>query len=136
MLEEKQIITLQRTIFHAKGTFGVFLDQNLYPFAVTMEEVNRDNVTEFSCIPEGMYLCLPYKRTNGQDAFEVQDVPNRTNILIHAANTINDVEGCIGPGKYFGEYQNLPAVLDSLNTMGLLVKRVKNEAFWLRIINP
>lgn len=34
----------------------------------------------------------------GPNMWEVSDVPNRTHILIHVANTSNNVLGCIGLG--------------------------------------
>lgn len=68
-----------------------------------------------SCIGEGQYTIHPYTRPSGEKAFMISnpmldvfefpaDVPKgredttRTLVLIHAANYVHDVIGCIGPG--------------------------------------
>lgn len=79
------------------GTFGVLLIGSLAFY--TVEEDRRGNQRRVSCIPPGTYRC---RRTiyyrHGYETFEVTDVPGRSRILIHPANTEEDVEGCIGVG--------------------------------------
>jgi hypothetical protein len=107
------MITLIRIEATEDGTFGrlsVPLFNGLYmPSApdsaklVTMEDDWRGNRRGISCIPEGDYTLVRsmfYK--HGYEAFEVTEVPGRSRILIHIANTEEDVEGCIGPGLRFG----------------------------------
>jgi hypothetical protein len=69
----------------------------------TMEDDWRDNAAGQSCIPAGEYVL---RRTifhkHNVEAFEVTGVPHRARILIHVANTEEDVEGCIGLGLHRG----------------------------------
>lgn len=69
----------------------------------TLEDDWKNNAPCESCIPAGTY---PLRRTIYQkrqlETFEICDVPNRSRILIHPANTENDVEGCVGVGMRRG----------------------------------
>jgi hypothetical protein len=66
----------------------------------------RDNALFVSCIPEGSYNCTRYSSEKYPDTFIVGDVPGRSSILFHKANTIDDLQGCIGVGKSFAIKQN------------------------------
>lgn len=62
----------------------------------TLEPPWRDNRRLLSCIPEGTYRMEPkpsprFKRV----LWELEGVPGRSEILIHAGNTIADTAGCI-----------------------------------------
>jgi hypothetical protein len=76
----------------------------------TIELPDNGNQHNTSCIPEGEYKVMKVKRPNGDDAFLIIDVPNRSNILIHkgnyAAGNHVDTLGCILPGKYFADINN------------------------------
>jgi hypothetical protein len=70
----------------------------------TIEDDYRDNAPRISCIPSGLYTLqrtIFYK--HGYETFEVVGVPNRSRILIHPANTEEDLEGCIGVGLRRGK---------------------------------
>lgn len=69
----------------------------------TMEDDWLDNAPGKSCIPAGSYVLRRaiYHKHN-LETFEVSDVPDRKHILIHPANTEEDVEGCIGLGMRRG----------------------------------
>lgn len=49
----------------------------------------------------------------GYQAYEVMDVPDRSLIKIHVGNTIDDVIGCIAPGKSLGFLERKWAVTSS-----------------------
>lgn len=38
----------------------------------------------------------------GYPAYEIEDIPGRSLIKIHVGNTIDDVIGCIAPGRHLG----------------------------------
>jgi len=89
-------ITLNRFCYHPKGTLGVLkFDGEKY---YTIEKPWKNNVVMESCIPEGLYDMGWRKSPRFGETWHVQDVPNRTHILIHAANFPHDVHGCIGLG--------------------------------------
>lgn len=109
------MIVLTRTRATKDGTFGrMVIPINAFGSydaeepvhrgeLVTMEDDWLGNRKGVSCIPEGTY---PLRRTifykHGYEVFEVTGVRGRDRILIHIANTEEDVEGCIGPGLFFG----------------------------------
>ena len=78
----------------------------------TIERPWLGNQREISCIPCGDY---PLVRVNsprfGADMWEIGDVPDRSHILIHVANTAGDIMGCVGLGV--GLYGNLAGVANS-----------------------
>jgi len=97
------IITLTRDMQHADGTFGQLVMPGC-PMLYTMEDDWLENLKGKSCIPAGDYdlqRCIFHRKQI--ETFEVTGVPNRTRILIHPANTEEDVEGCIGLGLRLGE---------------------------------
>lgn len=69
----------------------------------TLEDDWKNNEPRESCIPAGEYtLRRTIYHKHNLETFEVCDVPNRSRILIHPANTENDIEGCIGVGMRRG----------------------------------
>jgi len=65
----------------------------------TLELPWKDNQQDISCIPVGTYgyekwYSPKFKAT----VFRLLHVPDRTNILIHPANYVRQLRGCIAPG--------------------------------------
>lgn len=70
----------------------------------TVEDDWRDNAPRSSCIPAGLYtLHRTVYHKHGYETFEVMGVQDRSRILIHPANTEEDLEGCIGVGLRRGK---------------------------------
>lgn len=91
------------------GTFGVLKDGPI-PFALTLEQPWRDNEPNASCIPAGDYICRRVTSPKFGDTFEVTAVPNRTHILFHKGNLIEDTHGCILVGEQFTYLNHLPGI--------------------------
>lgn len=81
-----------------------------------------------SCIPAGRYQLVPHEREDGDDVLALvnpglgvyyldRDRPNKVGrflILIHVANWVHEVEGCLAPGmRHEGE-----SVRESTKAMG------------------
>ncbi len=70
-----------------------------------------DNEVGKSCIPVGVY---PIERgdhfTKPQAEWEVKNVPNRTVILFHRGNNMDDTEGCILLGVGLGWIQSANSI--------------------------
>ena len=94
------------------GTAGVMLDDGV-PFANTIEDPWNDNKPFISCILPGFFKCVRYSSKKHPDTFLIKDTPGRDLCLFHVANTIKDVEGCIGVGEEFGLIDGKLAVLGS-----------------------
>ena len=81
---------------------------------VTVERPWLKNAPNISCIPDGEYILKKsFYHRGDHPAYEVQDVPGRSRILIHRANTHLDVQGCIGIGSDFGYVNGLWAITSS-----------------------
>jgi len=119
-----KIITIKRTHYREDGTFGVIDDEGEM-FALTVELPWKDNQQNVSCIPEGEYDLKRKKSHHFGEVFEVLNVPNRTDVLIHPANTKDDLKGCIGLGEQFEPIGSLDAVLLSRQAVSEFMKRMK-----------
>lgn len=111
-MDALKIVTIKRTHHRYDGTFGP-IDFEGKPFGLTIELPWKDNEAEISCIPPGEYMCKRFSSPTHPDTFEVCNVPNRSGILFHIANTVNDLQGCIGIGEQFEEKDGLTALIMS-----------------------
>lgn len=101
------------------GTLGRLTTDGLVLW--TIERAWAGNRPNVSCIPEGVYelkkrdSAIVKRTTHGvyTRGWELVCVPNRSLIMIHIANTQEDLEGCIGVGESLGMLHGLPAVLNS-----------------------
>lgn len=67
----------------------------------------KQNQKGISCIPAGIYSAIAVKRySNNRYALWVQDVPDRTQIMVHSANYARDLMGCLAPGRSFRDIDN------------------------------
>lgn len=69
-----------------------------YAKFATIERPWLSNRPNISCIPEGSYQLKPYSSERFPHVWELQDVPGRSLILIHAGNYAHDIQGCIAVG--------------------------------------
>jgi hypothetical protein len=86
----------------------------------------RDNQTDISCIPRGVYLCQ-WGRGN---LIHVRDVPGRIGIQIHPGNFIHETRGCLLPGL---DWQRHGVVTGSLDAFKLLERLTGRCNFELEI---
>ena len=105
-------LKLVRLPQYAGATPGI-LHVDGAPTFPTLELPWLDNARRVSCIPVGKYQLRRINSPTFGQAFEVADVPNRSEILIHPGNTVEDIQGCILVGEYFGFLPPLFAVRDS-----------------------
>lgn len=99
------VLTLKRIALRDDCTLGVLLD-GTEPFALTMELGWHDNKHDISCIPKGEYLVQRTVKIKHGLCFEILNVPNRSDILIHKGNFPTDSRGCIILGEQFGQMLN------------------------------
>ena len=104
---------LYRSTTSDEGTFGVLLFEG--DFWYSIELPHRDNKPNYSCIPEGEYVCkLRYSPSFRKTYYCLQNVKDRSYILIHGANFAGDrkkgfvshLSGCIALGKKVGTMMN------------------------------
>lgn len=104
----------------------------------TMELPWLDNQPNISCIPAGIYRLKMVNSPKYGPCYKVFDVENRTDILIHKGNTINDTRGCILPVSTFGVLEtlkgNLFAGLSSRNAYIKLMHLLGGENHTIEIV--
>jgi hypothetical protein len=93
--------TLYRYYQDDNQTLGLFKVSNVKHSPIfTMERPWKNNQKNISCIPIGIYTVtfLSTPRFPG-GVYQLQNVPNRSGIDIHAANKASELEGCIAIGR-------------------------------------
>lgn len=89
-------LTLVRT-YGATGVNGI-LYLNEQQLCYTIELPWKNNQPQISCIPEGSYWISKRYSPRFEWHLHVQDVPERSMILIHPANhAMKELRGCIAP---------------------------------------
>jgi len=106
------ILDLIRVGQSGRGTFAV-IRFGAVPFALTLEPPWRDNQENVSCIPPGRYRCERIRSPKFGWTFEVKNVPNRTHVLFHSGNTLEDTHGCILVGEEFSGTWEKPVLASS-----------------------
>lgn len=88
---------LWRFKYYPTHTLGL-LNYEGYTF-FTIERPWLDNTPYVSCISEGKFKMVRVDSPKfGREMWEISEVPNRTHILIHVANFVDDIVGCVGLG--------------------------------------
>ncbi len=101
-------ILLLRTESSDQGVFGYWVHPDY--LLRTVELPWKNNVTNYSCIPEGLYQVKQHRSHKFGLVWHILNVQGRTWILTHSGNVAGDVtkgwhthsEGCIILGKYLG----------------------------------
>lgn len=69
-------------------------------FCYTLERPWLGNQHNISCIPEGTYdVAMLWSQHFGRPLPHVLDVPDRSGIMFHVLNVVEQSEGCIGLGE-------------------------------------
>jgi len=90
----------------------------------TLELPMLDNAQDISCIyPNGGFIGRKHFSPHNGDCIAIDNVMNRTNIQIHAANFTRQIRGCIavGDGIKFLDNDSIPDVTNSVKTLGALL---------------
>ena len=97
----KVIVT--RKEYKNKATISdvvVYDKNNIVLFAcVGLELPWRLNSRNTSCIPKGFYKVNRHISPKFKECFIIENVPERSQILIHAGNSVNDTRGCLLVGR-------------------------------------
>ena len=89
-------LVLQRTYFK-EGTNGALFNNDRF-VGFTIELPWKENKKQVSCISEGVYEIKPRYSEKFKHHLVLENVPNRSLILIHPANDANkELQGCIAP---------------------------------------
>ena len=72
----------------------------------TLELPWKDNKPGISCIPTGEYLAKVHAAPKFEWCLWLQNVPGRSEILIHSGNYTSQILGCILPGIIHDDINN------------------------------
>lgn len=100
----------------------------------TFEPPDCGNVPNMSCILEGYYpvrINMHYGRNNSYKAYEIMDVPGRTDIEIHIGNSLADTSGCLLLGMRM-DYMN-SRILDSTKAFEKFMTAMGNHEGFITI---
>lgn len=85
-----------------EGRLMLYRDGEMVFTCVTLELPNLDNQKNVSCVLEGSFKVVrEYSPKFKKMLFELKDVPNRSEIKIHRANYVRQLQGCIAPGLIY-----------------------------------
>ena len=120
------MITLCRFAYTDMGTFGrLSAGGNVWH---TVERPWAYNAPNVSCIPEGVYTVRrDWYHRGGYEAFEIENVPGRSEIKIHIGNTMRDVSGCIAIGMDLGWVGGLWAITHSRAAFHDFMRAMRSE---------
>lgn len=133
-------ICLERYNYEDKQTTGKLFvyddDNNLELSLFTLELPWKDNKRRVSCIPEGEYKVIKHISPKFGECLWVQDVPNRSEILVHRGNFHSQILGCVLAGLDLKDINKdgYKDVTSSVKAMKKLLKVVPSE-FQLTIEN-
>lgn len=135
-------VTLERFEIGDQGVFGKLNFGNASWF--TGELPWRENASNISCIPLGIYVCkFTLSNRLKKFTYELLSVEKRTGIRIHAANLMGDVSkgfhaqlnGCIALGEKLGIIEHQKAVLISASAVREFETLMNRSTFTLEIKN-
>lgn len=128
------VVTLKREYDRSATTGVMTLPSGLNVY--TLELPYRDNLPNVSCLPPGVYRAKWLARSASgkyKRVWHIQNVPGRTGILIHAANFLHQLQGCIAPGVTRGNSDGLPCVWNSGAALNKIREELEGRDFLLRI---
>lgn len=135
-------VLIERLSYSNEGIFGRLTMPGLT--LVTGELPWRDNLTNRSAIPEGIYACIKtYSPRFRRTLYLVTGIVGRSGIRFHAANFCGDISlgyhaelnGCITLGEVLGSLRGQRAVLLSAPAIRRFHEALKDQPFQLEIRN-
>jgi len=97
----------------------------------------KNNEKYVSCIPCNEYIAYKHDSPKFGATLWIQDVPNRSEILIHPANFYSDLLGCVGIGKDL-KWINRDSDVDvsaSRFSMKEMLDMIKEDSIEVKIVN-
>lgn len=118
-------VTITRTNHYTKEIMGQLRTNDGKFGCDSLELCYLNNQQNISAIPPGKYLCQwKFKLNSLAYHYELQNVPNRTGIFIHAGNFFSNSEGCILLGNSPQDI-NKDGSLDLINS-NLMISAFEN----------
>ena len=117
-----------------KGTFGAWYDDSGAFICHSMERPWLNNSPFTSCVPEGTYGLEPYHSSKFGDTYALvnhdlgvgilEGESDRYAILIHSANWVEQLQGCIAPGTDLTVLNGKWAISASRNALKKIIELI------------
>lgn len=129
------IVRNNKSEIQSLGNLFVFDDTGIKANCKTLELPDKDNQRRISCFPEGQYTVVKRYSEKYGNHFHILDVPNRDYILIHAANYVRQLLGCVAVGANHTDIDGdgYRDVTSSRNTLATLYD-IMPDSFTLKVI--
>lgn len=140
-----------KRVYMSTQTLGSWYNNKGLLICKTMELAWLDNQRSISCIPEGRYHVTkekpipkddpntPVDESGGRKPrdyghFRIHGVPKRSGILVHRITYVKDLQGCIGTGGRFVDWNKdgVPDMADSGSKLEWMYQNLPDE-FYLNI---
>ena len=119
-------ITIQRSYFSDCTTGRLWFDEFQ---CFTLELPWKDNKTNISCIPHGLYHASLFNSPHNGACIAIRGVTGRSLIEIHSANFTRQILGCIAVGDSvkFLDGDSIPDITNSKATLKKLLALLPSE---------
>jgi len=107
-----------------QATYGELTIGELTVFTIELPWLSNKN--SISCIPEGLYKVKKIISPSQGLCFSIMDVTDRSHILIHVANYVSELRGCIAPGVDQRDINN-DGIIDNVSSRDALVRLLEYE---------
>lgn len=107
--------------FQTTGNWESFKDGLSIFSCCTLELPWKDNKRKESCVPKGTYLVKKRTSDKYKEHFHLTNVQGRDLILVHNANFVKQLLGCIAVGESFKDISG-DGKVDVLNSQKTLAK--------------
>lgn len=133
-----KVTRLQQDETQSLGVLTIFdpLSNEIVFTCKTLELPDKNNASNISCIPLGVYDCeMTYSNAFKKPLYLIKDVPNRAGVRIHSANYVTQLRGCIALGAYHKDINGdgTTDLTHSGNTMKEFESILNKEPFTLEI---
>lgn len=134
---------LMKRRYFEHGTYSTLHRQDGSKVCCIVERPMLNNQPSKSCIVEGTYTLFPHTSPRFGECYALEEKtlgvtrtgPSlRTHILMHKANSPQDLEGCLAPGVDFGFVHGEWAVVNSTAAFNLLMKELGGKSAQLTIV--
>lgn len=111
------------------GSGYVYYDTKIQFSFKTLELPWKNNERRVSCIPKGIYTAKKHQSPKFGQSFWLQNVPGRSEILVHPSNYTRQLLGCIAVGDRHADIDGdgIIDVTNSKKTMAELYKIMPDE---------
>lgn len=119
-----------------EGVLYLIKDNKIIFECKTLELPWLNNNRRVSCIPAGKYKAIKHVSPRLGRSLWIQNVPNRSEILIHRANYVHQLLGCIALGNKHIDINKdgLMDVANSTSTVNKLLDLIEGKEIEVEII--